>query len=158
MCPYDEAMKAYLFSVALVGGIVVTNACLAEERAHTPAHHAPEGPAVANPNHAGGHEAPGPGGSPGSVQAAPGAAGEHSGAEGHDKGVSSVLVEYFRTAPCLAGIGTACQRRSLGLMIWFMRARRVSGCSVALWPQQIDRMVLGIVTSDKFCYRKSEGF
>jgi hypothetical protein len=88
MCSYDKGMKAYLFSVALVGGILATSACLAQERARTPAH-APEGRAGAGPTaHAPGQETPGPGGSKSSVQTPPSAASEHSGAEGHDKGVS----------------------------------------------------------------------
>ena len=81
-------MKAYLFCVALIGGILATNACLAAERAHTPAH-APEGRTVANPtDHAGGRETAGPGGSKSNVQTAPGAPSEHSGVEGHDNGFS----------------------------------------------------------------------
>jgi hypothetical protein len=88
MCSYDKGMKAYLFSVALVGGILATSACLAQERARTPAH-APGGPAIASPtDHAGGQETPGPGGSKSSVQTPPSGASEHSGAEDHDKGVS----------------------------------------------------------------------
>ena len=88
MCSYDEGMKGYLFFAALIGGILATSACLAEERARTPAH-APEGAAVANPtDHAGGQETTGPDGSKSSVQTSPGAASEHSGAKGHDKGVS----------------------------------------------------------------------
>jgi hypothetical protein len=86
VCSYGEGMKAYLFSAALIVGIVATSACQAKERARPPAH-APEGAAVVNPTgHAGGDEAPSPGG--GGVQAAPATAGEHSGAVGHDKGVS----------------------------------------------------------------------
>jgi hypothetical protein len=80
-------MKASLFSVALIGGILATSACLAKERARAPAH-APEGPAVANPtDHAGGQKTTDPGASKSSAQTPPGAR-EHSGAEGHDKGVS----------------------------------------------------------------------
>jgi hypothetical protein len=88
VCSYDKGMKAYLFSVALIGSLLATSACLARERARAPAH-APEGPTVANPtDHAGGHETTGPGGSKSSVQTPLGAAGAHSGAESHDKGVS----------------------------------------------------------------------
>jgi hypothetical protein len=88
VCAYDVGMKAYLFSALLVGGMLVTSACLAEERARPPAH-APEGAAVANPtDHAGGHERSGPGPGKSSVQTPSEAGGEHSGAEGHDKGVS----------------------------------------------------------------------
>jgi hypothetical protein len=97
VCSYNEGMKAYLFSVALVGGILATSACLAEERARTPAH-APEGATVANPtDHAGGQETTAPGGSKSSVQTALGAASEHSGAEGHDKGVSPAPKPDART-------------------------------------------------------------
>jgi hypothetical protein len=86
---YTKDMKASLFSVALIGSLLVTSACLAAERARTPAH-APEGHAGAHApeGHAVGHETTGPGGSKSSVQPAPGAASEHPGAEGHDKGVS----------------------------------------------------------------------
>ena len=88
MCPYDKDMKAYLFSLALIGGILATSACLAEERARAPAH-APEGPAAASPtDHPGGQETTGAGGTKSSVQTPPSAASEHSGAEGHDTGVS----------------------------------------------------------------------
>ena len=82
-------MKAYLFSVALIGGALVTGACLAAERASTRVH-APDSHAVAN-GHVGGHETTDPGGSKSSVQAPPEAAGEHSSAGGHDPGLSKAL-------------------------------------------------------------------
>ena len=89
MGAYNKDMKTSVFSVALMGGLLVTSACLAAERARAPAH-TPEGHGGAHTpaGDAGGHQTTGPGANKSNVQPAPGAASEHPGAEGHDKGVS----------------------------------------------------------------------
>jgi hypothetical protein len=86
VCAYDRDMKAYLFSLVLIGGAWVS-ACLAAERASTPAH-TPHGHGVANAP-VGGHETTGAGASKNSAPTAPAAPGEHPGLEGHDNSVST---------------------------------------------------------------------
>jgi hypothetical protein len=78
-------MKAWLFSAALIGGVVVTSACLAAERSAKPAP-ATDGHAVVNPtDHPDSHQTPAPSGSESSVRTPPDTAGEEPRGDGQDK-------------------------------------------------------------------------